>query len=97
MDQRELGQSTVEIKSQLDPNVQTLFFSATYTDTIIGFSKALMKKASVIKLRTNTDLLLSNIFQVMQIVESVDITLEMPIIFFYLRSDTDERYSTSRW
>ena len=64
VDQRELGQSTVEIKSQLDANVQTLFFSATYTDAIITFSKALMKKASVIKLRTNTDLLLSNIFQV---------------------------------
>ena len=54
----------MEIKNQLDPTVQTLFFSATYTDAIITFSKALMKKASVIKLRTNTDLLLSNIFQV---------------------------------
>jgi ATP-dependent RNA helicase DDX19/DBP5 len=64
VDQRELGQDTVQIKSQLSPNVQTLFFSATYTDTIISFSKALMTKAAVVKLKTNTDLLLSNIFQV---------------------------------
>jgi ATP-dependent RNA helicase DDX19/DBP5 len=64
VDQRELGKDTVDIKSALDPNIQTLFFSATYTDSILQFSKALMKKASVIKLKTNSDLLLNNIFQV---------------------------------
>ena len=64
VDQRELGQDTVQIKQQLDPLCQTLFFSATYSDTILSFSKALVQKASVVKLKTNEDLLLTNIFQV---------------------------------
>ena len=34
VDQQHLGQVTVEIKSQLNPQVQTLFFSATYSETI---------------------------------------------------------------
>lgn len=64
VDQRELGQDTVQIKMSLDQSVQTLFFSATYSDPILTFSRALVKKASVIKLKTNADLLISNIFQV---------------------------------
>jgi ATP-dependent RNA helicase DDX19/DBP5 len=64
VDERELGQDTVQIKSLLAPDCQTLFFSATYTPQILDFAGTLVKKASIVKLKTNTDLLLNNIFQV---------------------------------
>jgi ATP-dependent RNA helicase DDX19/DBP5 len=64
VDQQALGQSTLTIKNYLSPSCQILFFSATYTPQVLEYARILVKKACVVKLKTNAALVLDTIFQV---------------------------------
>ena len=59
-----LGRDTLAIKEFIPPHAQTLFFSATFTDEVIQFSKKIIKRAYVIKLATSNEQVLDTIMQV---------------------------------
>jgi ATP-dependent RNA helicase DDX19/DBP5 len=58
-----LGVDTLSIRGKLSPQAQILFFSATYTDEVIDFSKRIIDRAYVIKLGAKEELVLDDIKQ----------------------------------
>lgn len=58
-----LGVDTLSIRGKLSPQCQILFFSATYTDEVIDFSKRIIDRAYVIKLGAKEELVLDDIKQ----------------------------------
>lgn len=59
------AQDTIAIKNKLNPDVQTLLFSATFSEEVLKISKHLVKgKTAFIKLKSNDSLVLTSIKQV---------------------------------
>jgi ATP-dependent RNA helicase DDX19/DBP5 len=58
-----LGVDTLSIRGKLSPQAQILFFSATYTEEVIDFSKRIIDRAYVIKLGAKEELVLDDIKQ----------------------------------
>eukprot|EP01035_Chromulina_nebulosa_P020286 gene20286-26333_t len=62
---KSLGAETIFIKKQLRENCQILFFSATYSEEVIKFSRTIMKPGvTVIRPANIEDLMLDVIFQI---------------------------------
>lgn len=100
--ERELGTETRAIKKQLPADCQMLFFSATYTDQIINFSKQLIGgKATICRLASTESLVLPEIFQVRINVNGRDgklkvlkeiyslLSLEKSIVFCNTKNDAN--------
>jgi ATP-dependent RNA helicase DDX19/DBP5 len=64
VEEREMGVSTMQIKNALDPNVQTLLFSATFPPEVVAYCHRIVKMAAVITIETNNEMVLDTIFQV---------------------------------
>lgn len=58
-----LGVDTLAIRGKLSPACQVLFFSATYTEAVMDFSKTIIDCAYVIKLEAKEELVLDDIKQ----------------------------------
>jgi ATP-dependent RNA helicase DDX19/DBP5 len=64
VEEREMGVSTMQIKNALNPNVQTLLFSATFPREVVEYCHRIVKMAAVITIESNNEMVLDTIFQV---------------------------------
>lgn len=64
VEEKALGAETLTIRKALPPNVQILFFSATYTKEIIAYARQIVPKAYLVTPRSTEELVLDVIFQV---------------------------------
>lgn len=102
VEERSLGADTLAIRNKLSPNVQILFFSATYTKEIIAYARKIVPRAYLVTPRSTEELVLDVIFQVrmdvnrcrggkLQVLQDIYdfMTLQQSIVFVEMRRDAD--------
>ncbi len=100
--QRNTAAESVVIKKALNPNVQTLLFSATYTPEVIKLAKVIVPQAYLIKPATEEELVLDVIFQVrmdvtkcrggkLQVLQDIYdfLTIQQSIVFVERKADVN--------
>lgn len=102
VEEKSLGVDTLQIRNQLPPTTQILFFSATYTKEIINFARKIVPRAYLVTPRSTEELVLDVIFQVrmdvkkcpggkLQVLKDIYdfMTLQQSIVFVEMKKDAD--------